>query len=103
MALKPCSDGKVRNEKTKRCIKEKTSSSKAPKSKASTKTTSSSNSDARAKADIAIMKDIQNQYMLVRIELVKMEKERDKFRDAYENMVRTMAKCHEDLKLEKRR
>lgn len=101
MALKPCSNGKVRNEKTKRCIKEK-SSSKAS-SKSDSVKTKSSKSDAQAKADIAMMKDIQNQYMQVRSELGKMEKERDKFRDAYENMVRTMAKCHEALKEKTRR
>jgi hypothetical protein len=41
--------------------------------------------------------------MQLRSEIAKMEQERDKNRDAYENMVRTMAKCHEDLKQEKRR
>ena len=89
---KPCPEGKHFNEKTRRCNKNKSSTSPAKKS----------SPDARAIADVAIMKQIQNDYMSVRSELAKMEKERNKYRDAYENMVRTMAKCHEDLKQEKR-
>lgn len=106
---KPCPEGKVRNEKTKRCINEK----KKASSKASSPKTSkaalakapkaSRKEDERAIADVAIMKDMQKQYMQLRSELAKVEEQRDKFRDAYENMVRTMAKCHEDLKQEKRR
>lgn len=105
---KPCPEGKVRNEKTKRCINEKKKAS--PKtSKASSKAApakapkASRKEDERAIADVAIMKDMQKQYMQLRSELAKVEEQRDKFRDAYENMVRTMAKCHEDLKQEKRR
>ena len=110
---KPCPEGKVRNEKTKRCINEKKKASSKASSKASPKTSKASSKaapakasrkdDERAIADVAIMKDMQKQYMQLRSELAKVEEQRDKFRDAYENMVRTMAKCHEDLKQEKRR
>ena len=101
---KPCPEGQIRNEKTHRCNKIKTSAanSKSSKTKAN-KAAKVSKADERAIQDVAIMKQIQNDFMQVRSELAKMEKERDKYRDAYENMVRTMAKCHEDLKKERRR
>ena len=78
---KPCPEGQYRNEKTRRCNK-----IKAVKS------------DSQAIADVALMKQIQTDYMHLRSELAKMEKDRDQYRHAYENMVRTMAKCNEDLK-----
>lgn len=97
---KPCPEGQHRNEKTHRCNKTKTAAVKSPpKALPSPK----SKSDVQAIADVAIMKRIQSDYMQVRSELAKMEKERDQYRNAYENMVRTMAKCHEDLKQEKKR
>ena len=120
MAVKPCPAGQERNEKTNRCRKiaaaaaskspskspSKTpskSSSKSPSKKSPSKSSKKVAADERAIQDVAMMKQIQNDYLEMRSEYVKMEKERDKYREAYENMVRTMAKCHEDLKQERRR
>jgi hypothetical protein len=117
MAVKPCPAGQERNEKTNRCrkIAAATSASSSKKSKSPSKSPSKSSSkspsksskkvaaDERAIQDVAMMKQIQNDYLEMRSEYAKMEKERDKYREAYENMVRTMAKCHEDLKQERRR
>jgi len=126
MAVKPCPAGQERNEKTNRCRKiaaatsassskkakspskspSKTpskSSSKSPSKKSPSKSTKKVAADERAIQDVAMMKQIQKDYLEMRSEYAKMEKERDKYREAYENMVRTMAKCHEDLKKEQRR
>jgi hypothetical protein len=116
MAVKPCPAGQERNEKTNRCRKiaatatsasskssSKSSKSPAKNSKPPSKSSKKVAADERAIQDVAMMKQIQNDYLEMRSEYAKMEKERDKYREAYENMVRTMAKCHEDLKQEQRR
>ena len=109
MSVKPCPQGQERNEKTNRCRKiaaataSASSKSSSKSSKSPSKSTKKVAADERAIQDVAMMKQIQKDYLEMRSEYAKMERERDKYREAYENMVRTMAKCHEELKQERRR
>ena len=110
MSVKPCPQGQERNEKTNRCRKIAAATASASLksfsktfSKSSSKSTKKVAADERAIQDVAMMKQIQKDYLEMRSEYAKMERERDKYREAYENMVRTMAKCHEELKQERRR
>ena len=110
--LKPCSEGKVRNTVTNRCVnaekpKKKTSKlspKPCPDGKVRNPTTKKCvKSKVATPNDLALASDIQKDYLKQRAQLGKLEAKLEDCKNRHVELMHTMAKCHEDLKELKRK
>ena len=103
--LKPCSEGKIRNPSTNRCInaEKPKKTKKATKEKSPNLKPTSIKSKSPKQNDLKLASDIQKDYLKQRAELGKLEAKLEDCQNRHVDLMRTMAKCHEDLKELKRK